>query len=330
MSQKLREMESMLRSFFIYMSKAGWARKMVTRWGAARRVADRFVAGETLEEGIRTARALNEKGMYVTLDHLGEHTYSVEEARRATQDILAILEAIERTGVRSNVSIKLTQIGMGVDKELCAENLRAIVKRGSESGIFTRIDMEDTPWTDTTLGLYRQMRETCGARDVGVVIQTMLYRSEEDIRELAKLETRVRLCKGAYQEPAEVAFPKKSDVDANYDRLGEILMDCAREAGSPASSADGKVPALPALATHDERRIEHAKAYAAKIGLPKEALEFQFLHGIRRDLQEQLVKEGYPVRIYVPFGTEWYPYFTRRLAERPANVWFFISNFVRR
>jgi proline dehydrogenase len=320
----------MLRSFLIYMSKAGWARKVVTRWGAARRVADRFVAGETLEEGIQAARALNEKGMYVTLDYLGEHTYNADEARQATEGILEIMEAIERTGVRSNVSIKLTQIGMGVDKELCAQNLRKIVGRGSASGIFTRIDMEDSPWTDTTLELYGRMRAEFGARDVGVVIQSMLYRSEKDIRELARLDTKVRLCKGAYREPADLAFPKKSDVDANYDRLGELLMDCALEAGSPASSADGKVPAMPALATHDERRIEHAKAYAAKIGLAKEAVEFQFLNGIRRDLQEQLVKEGYPVRIYVPFGTEWYPYFTRRLAERPANLWFFMSNFVRR
>jgi proline dehydrogenase len=320
----------MLRTILIYLSKAAWARRIITRWGVARRAASRFVAGETLAEGVQTVHLLNQKGMTATLDHLGEHTSNAGEAKQASQDILAMIDAIEQSGVRSNVSIKLTQIGVAVDPRLCAENLLRILQHANERGIFVRLDMEDSPWVDITLEIYREMRVQHGLDNIGVVIQSYLYRSEADIRQLSGLQTRIRLCKGAYKEPPDVAFPKKSDVDDSYDRLGELLMDCALQAGSPPASEDGKYPPLPALATHDDLRIDHAKAYAAKIGLPKSALEFQFLHGIRRDLQEQLVGEGYPVRIYVPFGTEWYPYFTRRLAERPANLWFFISNFLRR
>jgi proline dehydrogenase len=163
-----------------------------------------------------------------------------------------------------------------------------------------------------------------------LVIQSYLYRSESDVRSLISQGTRIRLCKGAYKEPDEVAFPKKRDVDANYDRLVEIMMDAALANGAPALSQDGRIPPPPAIATHDPKRLEYAKAYAQKIGLPKQAVEFQMLYGIRRDLQEQTAGEGYPVRVYVPYGTEWYPYYVRRLAERPANVWFFISNFFRK
>lgn len=319
----------MLRSFLIYLSKAAWARQMVTRWNVAWRAASRFVAGEKLEDGIRSANTLNQKGMAATLDHLGEHTSNAEEARRARDDIIAVFDAIEESGVRSNVSIKLTQIGLALDEDLCAENLACILRHAREQGTFVRIDMEDSPWVDATLRLYDRMRKEHGLDNLGLVIQSYLYRSREDVRKLSEEQTRIRLCKGAYKEPPEVAFPKKQDVDDNYDRLAEMLMDCALAAGSPAASLDGKKPPIPALATHDERRIEAAKAYAKKIGLPKDALEFQFLYGIRRNLQEQLVADGYLVRIYVPYGTEWYPYFMRRLAERPANVWFFISNFFR-
>ncbi len=169
-----------------------------------------------------------------------------------------------------------------------------------------------------------------GFDNVGVVIQSCLYRSQEDIRQLAEDGGYVRLCKGAYKEPAEIAYPRKADVDASFDRLANMLMDGSLAKGSPQARPDGRFPPPPALATHDERRIENARQYAQQIGLPHKALEFQMLHGIRRDLQEQLVAQGYPVRVYVPYGTEWYPYFTRRLAERPANLWFFISNFFRR
>jgi proline dehydrogenase len=319
----------MLRTFLIFLSKSVWLKKLFGSWNFAWRVASRFVAGETLDEGIRVARNLNEKGITATLDHLGEHVSNPDEAHGARAAIMKIAPAIEKAGVRANVSIKLTQLGLAVDEELCAENLEEIVRAAAAYRIFVRIDMEDSPWIDATLRLYRRIRFQNGLENVGVVIQSYLYRSEEDVRQLLNDKTRIRLCKGAYKEPPEVAFPKKSDVDDSYDQLGEMLMDCSLEAGIQINP-DGKTPPIPALATHDEARIEHAKAYHQKIGLPKEGLEFQFLYGIRRDIQEQLVAEGYPVRVYVPYGTEWYPYFMRRLAERPANVWFFISNFLRK
>jgi proline dehydrogenase len=320
----------MLRSLLIYLSKAEWARKIVTRWSFAWRAASRFVAGERLDDAIRVVRLLNQKGINATLDHLGEHTTTPENARQATRDILEILECIHQSGVKSNVSIKLTQIGIKVDESLCAENLELILKRAQQLGLFVRIDMEDSPWVDKTLDLYRRMRNGLGYDNVGVVIQSYLYRSDEDIRQLVEEGAYVRLCKGAYKEPADIAYPRKADVDTSFDRLARMMLDGSRANGSPELSPDGIWPPPPALGTHDERRINNARQYAQQIGLPHKALEFQMLHGIRRDLQESLVAQGYPVRVYVPYGTEWYPYFTRRLAERPANLWFFISNFFRR
>ncbi len=319
----------MLRSFLIYLSKANWARRLVTHWSLARRAASRFIAGEKLEDAIEVVRKLNQRGINATLDHLGEHTTNASEARRATQDILTMVDAIAASGVRSNASIKLTQIGLALDETLCAENLARILEQAQKAGIFVRVDMEDSPWVDTTLRLYRRMRFDLGYANTGVVIQSYLFRSEQDVLQLREECTRVRLCKGAYKEPSQVAFPKKSSVDANYDRLARLLMDGSLAHGCPELSADGKTPPPPALATHDERRIEYAKAYARQIGLPKTAIEFQMLNGIRRDLQEKLAADGYPVRVYVPYGTEWYPYFSRRLAERPANVWFILSNLFR-
>jgi proline dehydrogenase len=319
----------MLRSLFIYLSKAAWARKIVTSWSFAWRAASRFVAGEKLEDAIETVRKLNSKGINATLDHLGEHTTNPDEARRATQDILKILDAIEKSHVRSNVSVKLTQLGLALDESLCAENLRCIIERARAAGSYVRFDMEDSPWVDKTLAMYRKMRFEYGLDNVGVAIQAYLYRSEQDILRLREECTGVRLCKGAYKEPADVAYPLKKDVDASFDRLAVLLIEGAMQRGCPEVSEDGMVPPPPVLATHDEKRIEAAKAYAQRIGLPKKAMEFQMLNGIRRDLQENLAVDGYPVRVYVPYGTEWYPYFMRRLAERPANVWFFISNFFR-
>jgi proline dehydrogenase len=320
----------MFRSFFIYLSKAAWARKIVTGWKFAWLAASRFVAGETLEDAIRVIQLLNQKGISATLDHLGEHTTNLESARRAAQEILQVLDAIALSGVRANVSIKLTQIGLSLDEGTCRENLQMILQKASAMGNFIRIDMEDSPWVDATLRLFYQMRREQGFDNVGIVIQSYLYRSEADIRNLSEDCSRVRLCKGAYKEPQDVAYPRKADVDASYDRLAQILMDGAHAAGCPAVSQDGCLPPIVALATHDERRINFARSYARKIGLPKESLEFQMLHGIRRDLQEQLSKDGSPVRVYVPYGSEWYPYYVRRLAERPANLWFFISNFFRK
>jgi proline dehydrogenase len=321
----------MLRSFFIYLSKATWAQKLITKWGFAWRMASRFVAGETCADAIRAIRQLNEKGINATLDHLGEHTSTVEEADRATEDILTILNEIDKAGVRANVSIKLTQIGMGLDEEICRRNLVRILEQVRQHGNFVRIDMEDTPYTDTTLATYYSMLQRgFNVNQVGMVVQSYLYRTEADVRKLLEYNTHIRLVKGAYKEPADKAFPKKADVDANYDLLTKLMIDAAVKIEANRISADGRVPPVPAIATHDEKRIVFAKQYAEKVGLPKEALEIQMLYGIRRDLQEQLVQQGYPVRVYVPFGTHWYPYYMRRLAERPANIWFFVSNYFRK
>ncbi len=321
----------MLRSFLIYLSKAAWAQKLVTSWGFAWRAASRFVAGEKPEDAIRAVRELNAKGINATLDHLGEHTSTAEEADKATDDIVAILNEIDKAGVKSNVSIKLTQIGMGLDEEICRQNLVRILDQAKKHGNFVRIDIEDTPYTDVTISIYKAVLERgFTTRTVGMAVQSYLYRAEADTRSLLELGTRFRLVKGAYKEPADKAYPKKSDVDANYDLLTKIMVDAALKMEANTLSEDGRIPPIPAIASHDEKRIVFGKGYAEKVGLPKQAIEFQMLYGIRRELQEQLVKEGYPVRVYVPFGTHWYPYFMRRLAERPANIWFFVSNFFRK
>jgi proline dehydrogenase len=321
----------MLRSFLIYLSKAAWAQKLVTNWGLARFAASRFVAGESVNDAIRAVRELNQKGINATLDHLGEHTSTAEEAERATDDIFSILNEIDKAGVRANISIKLTQIGMGLDEEICRQNLVRVLEQVKKCNNFLRIDMEDTPYTDITISLYLSMLQrgfnTC---QVGLVVQSYLYRTEADLRRLLNYRTHIRLVKGAYREPSEKAYPKKADVDANYDLLTKLMIDAALRIEPNTVSSDGRIPPVPAIASHDEKRIAFAKQYAEKVGLPKEAIEFQMLYGIRRDLQEGLTKEGYPVRVYVPYGIHWYPYFMRRLAERPANIWFFISNFFKK
>ncbi|MBI2330862.1 MAG: proline dehydrogenase family protein [Chloroflexi bacterium] len=316
----------MLRSFFIYLSKAAWAQKLITSWSFSWRIASRFVAGITLADALHIVRELNAKGINATLDHLGEHTSAPEEAQQAADDIFATLDAIgAEPSLRSNVSIKLTQIGLGLDESLCAETLERILARAKIARTFIRVDMEDTPYTDKTINLHYAMREK-GYETHGMVIQAYLFRTEADVRRMLQDGIRIRNVKGAYNESPDKAFPKKADVDANFDLITKIMLD-ASLAQKSNLSADGRIPPIPAIATHDEKRIAFAKSYAEKIGLPKTGLEFQMLYGIRRDLQESLVKEGYPVRVYVPFGTHWYPYFMRRLAERPANVWFFIANF---
>jgi proline dehydrogenase len=319
----------MLRSILIYLSKAEWARKLVMGFAFARRTALRFVAGETLDEAIEVVRDLNKKGMLTTLDHLGEDTDSPEQARQATDDIIAVLDAIHSAAVRSNVSIKLTQIGLNLTPELCSQNLERILQRAKELDTFVRIDMEDSPVIDVTLQIYRRMRAK-GFDNVGKVLQSYLYRTKDDAHELLAEGTRIRLVKGAYDEPPEVAFPKKADADACFDEITTILMEAAAAVDAPLVSPDGHWPPIPSIATHDEKRIEHAKQIARQFNLPGNKYEFQMLHGIRRELQERLVEEGHTMRIYVPYGTEWYPYFMRRLAERPANVWFFLSNLFRR
>jgi proline dehydrogenase len=316
----------MLRSFLIHLSKAVWAQKLVTSLSFAWRTASRFVAGTKLDEAMQVVHDLNARGINITLDHLGEHTNTPEEALHATDAIFETLNAIGADpSARANISIKLTQIGLGLDESMCAVNLEKILARARKNNTFVRVDIEDTPYTDKTINLYYMMREK-GFLNMGMAVQAYLYRAEADVRRLLQDKTPIRLVKGAYQEPPERAFPKKVDVDANYDLLTKIMIDASLTNRSKLSD-DGRVPPIPAIATHDEKRITFAKQYAEKAGLPKDGFEFQMLYGIRRDLQEQLVKDGYRVRVYVPFGTHWYPYFMRRLAERPANIWFFISNF---
>jgi proline dehydrogenase len=319
----------MLRSFFIYLSKAAWAQRLVINWKFAWRAASRFVAGNTIGDAINAVHELNVNGMNATLDHLGESTSTREEAVKAADDIIELLDQINDSSIRANVSVKLTQIGLALDENLCSQNLERILTRAKKYQNFVRIDMEDTPFTDQTLHIFCKMRGK-GFQNTGVVVQSYLYRTEKDTRELLGAGACFRLVKGAYKEPPELAFLRKADVNANFDLLTQIMIDAAKATGSPKLSADGRIPPIPAIGSHDLKRLDFARNYAEKVGLPKQAIEFQMLFGIRRDLQQQFIKKGYPVRIYVPYGTHWYPYFMRRLAERPANVWFFVSNYFRK
>lgn len=318
----------MMRAFLVYLSQAAWARKLVMRFRFARQMARRFVAGETIEEAFRAVADLNAIGMLATLDLLGEHTNDANAAAEATLRIADLIDKLAASELKSNVSIKLTQIGLKLDEGLCEKNLKGLLQHATQHGIFVRIDMEESACVDATLRVYRRMREA-GFENVGIVLQSYLYRSQADAMDLLQENARIRLVKGAYMEPADRAFPKKTDADASYDRISDLML---HETFHSQQSQNGHVawPPIAAIGTHDSARIEFAKKHAGEIGLPKEKVEFQMLYGIRRDLQAQLVSEGYPVRVYVPFGTEWYPYFMRRLAERPANLWFFLSNLVRR
>lgn len=278
----------------------------------AQRLSTRFVAGETLEQALAVCRDLNAEGMTITLDHLGESVTSLEEAALARDVYLRTLDAIQNSGIRGNVSLKLTQFGLDLSGDQCLANVEQLVRRAAELKSFVRVDMESSEYTDRTLDLVRTLHARYGA--VGVVIQAYLYRSKHDTEELCASKIRVRLCKGAYLEPASVAFPRKEEVDRNFVELAKLLLDRGD---------------YPAIATHDEKMIEATKAYAASQNLPKDSFEFQMLYGIRRDLQRNLVAEGYRLRIYIPFGKAWYPYYMRRLAERPANVFFILRNLFR-
>ena len=314
-----RNGENWIRHVLVYLSQAGWARRMISDWGVAWGVASRFVAGTDREAAIATTRSMNEKGLLVTLDYLGESCTSEGEALQARSEILRLLDDIHRHELQANVSLKPTQLGLKIDPRMALENICDLVEKAKTVGNFIRIGMEDHPTTDATLDLYRRLRYQEGLNNVGVVIQSYLYRSEGDIERLIEDGARVRLCKGAYAEPPEVAYPQKADVDANYLNLSRLLL-------SPRARAKG---VYPAFATHDPAMIDDIKRYVHTNKIPTDSFEFQMLFGIRRDLQESLAREGYRVRIYVPYGTAWYPYFVRRLAERPANIWFFVSNFFR-
>ncbi|MEO6457086.1 MAG: proline dehydrogenase family protein [Chloroflexia bacterium] len=305
----------MLRQAFLSMSNSRELQNVALHNRAARRFALRFVAGETLAQASRAIADLNKMGIKATFDQLGENVNSVEAANAAADSYIQILDKIVSTGIDSNVSLKLTQMGLDVDEEVCFRNVCRICERAKELNNFVRLDMESSSYTDRTLDMFRRLWHEAGYRNVGVVLQSYLYRTERDVHEMNDLGARVRLCKGAYNESEEVAYPKKSDVDANYARLTRLLL------------TEGNYPGI---ATHDSRLIEYTKKFAAARGIAPEKFEFQMLYGVRREIQTDLVQQGYNTRVYVPYGKEWYSYFMRRLAERPANVMFVLSNVVKR
>jgi proline dehydrogenase len=302
----------MLRTLLLELSKSSSLRRWITTNGATRRMAHRFVPGEQLPPAIEAARACNRAGMTVSLDHLGENVVTREDAERARGSYSEALEQIAARGVDGNVSLKLTHIGLDLGEDFCCEQLRMLTRRADALGNFVRVDMEGSAYTDRTLRVVKQARAETSA--VGTVIQAYLYRSEDDIRDLLGINCRIRLVKGAYKEPSRIAFRRKKDVDANFVKLMKILL--------PSGTYH-------ALATHDPKMIEAAIRFAAEQNITKDKFEFQMLYGIRTDLQSQLMRQGYRVRVYIPYGQDWFPYFMRRLAERPANLVFFAKNFLR-
>jgi proline dehydrogenase len=302
----------MLRTFLLYLSAREHPKKILMGSSTGRRLAARFIAGEELADALRVVRRLNAEGFEVTLDYLGESVHEPATAEAACREYLSILDRLHKDGLRSHISVKLTQLGLDIDETLARQHLQAIWKQAALHGTFVRIDMESSAHTDATLRLFR---EANAPREVlGIAIQSYLYRSEKDVADLLACGARVRLVKGAYHEPPERAFPCKQDVDRNFLVLMERLL------------ASG---IYHAIATHDERLIAATKALATKQNLGPDRFEFQMLYGIRRRLQRQLLREGYRVRVYVPYGRQWYSYFMRRLAERPANLLFLLRNLVR-
>jgi len=318
----------MLRSILIYLSQAEWCRRLVTGWTFSRRAASRFIAGDSLPEALTVVRALNRQGIHASINLLGEHTETEADAAKTTGDIQELVGRIEAEGLAANVSIKLTQIGVTLGEALAERNLERLLAKAAEMKSFVRIDMENSPYTEITIRLCRRMRQK-GYTNIGLVIQAYLHRSEQDLVDLLSEGIPVRLVKGAYREKHDLVFPRKADVNANYDHLARRMIETALAVGTPGVSQHGRIPPLVALGSHDPWRLQNAKRHVAQVGLPQQAIEFQMIYGIRRDLQEQCVAEGYPVRVYVPYGTQWYPYYMRRLAERPANLWFFLSNLYR-
>lgn len=319
----------MLKSLLIALSKNIWLKKIILEWKPARFASRRFIAGETLNDAVTAVKTLNDLGLNATIDQLGEYTIDSEGAQQSTREVMQIIDVIVLHNLRANISVKLSQVGLTLDRELCKINIVKILNYANARGLFVRIDMEGSDITEKTFSIYRELIQE-GFTNVGIVLQAYLYRTRKDIEELLRWNGKVRLCKGAYKEPTEIAFPKKADVDNNFDLLAKALLESAASPGSPRISSDGRFPPICALATHDEKRIAFALKLIEQLSIPATAVEFQMLYGIRRDLQSKIADKGYPVRVYVPFGTQWYPYFMRRLAERPANLWFFISSFFRK
>jgi proline dehydrogenase len=298
------------KALFHTLARSGWLQRQASRYGMGPRgFARRFIAGETVEEAIDAVGDLPLRGLLLTLDYLGESVASWDEAAAATSEYLRILDAIVQSGIERNISLKLTQLGLDVDRATCVDNLRRILEPADAHGFFVRIDMENSPYTEVTLQILETLWQQ-GHRRVGTVVQSCLLRTDRDIARLNALGARVRLVKGAYKEPKTVAYQRKADVDAAFVRQMRVLLD------------EG---VYPAIATHDEAMIAATKQHAAERGYGRDRFEFQMLYGIRRDLQESLVAEGYRMRLYVPYGRQWFPYFMRRLGERPANVAFVVK-----
>src|SRR5579863_5872572 len=299
----------MLRTFLLELAKSSRLRRWITSNATTRRWAQRFVPGEDLGPAIEAARNCNRAGMSASLDHLGENVITRDDAARARTSYTNALDQIAAVAIDANVSLKLTHLGLDLGDDFCAEQLRIVTNRATELGNFVRVDMEGSAYTDRTIQIVRQARAETNA--VGTVIQAYLYRSEQDIRDLLSIGCRVRLVKGAYKEPSQIAYPGKKQVDANFIKLMKILLPSG---------------IYHAIATHDPDMIEATVRFAAENDILKDKFEFQMLYGIRTDLQSRLARQGYRVRVYIPFGKDWFPYFMRRLAERPANLVFFVRN----
>jgi proline dehydrogenase len=296
------------KAFFQTLANRRTLKTLASRYGmrGERSFARRFIAGETVEDAIAAIRSIERRGMHHTLDHLGESVRSLAAAETATREYLTVMDEVHRAGVERNLSLKLTQLGLDVDRAICTDNLRRILATADRCGFFVRIDMESSRYTEATLEIFETVWRH-GSHNTGVVLQSCLHRTEKDFERVNALGARIRLVKGAYREPTTVAYQLKADVDAAYLRLARRLLD------------EG---AYPAIATHDEDILNEVKRYASERGITNDRYEFQMLYGVRRDLQAALTGTGYRMRVYVPFGAEWFPYFMRRLGERPANVGF--------
>ncbi len=302
------------RSALIYLSRQEGLKEFAARFGLFKKLTTRFIAGESIDQAIVAIREINASGCSASFDHLNEGVQSVAGAEAEVREYQTVLSKIDETGIDSNVSIKLTQFGLEIDPELAYRNARRVVEEAVRRKNFVRVDMEGSNVTQATIDIFKRLRSEFGLNDVGIVVQSYLYRTMDDVKDLLKIPARIRLCKGAYDEPADVAYPDKKDVDDNYVRVMQVLLSSGVYHG---------------IATHDPKMIDATIDYAQRQDIGKDAFEFQMLYGIRRDLQEQLARDGWRMRVYVPYGKHWYPYFMRRLAERPANIWFVLKNFLK-
>jgi proline dehydrogenase len=303
------------KAFFYALSRSATLKRMASHYGLAtpESFASRFIAGESIDAAIEASRRLQQRGFLLTLDYLGESVRTLEEATAATREYVRLIDVIVAAGIERNISLKLTQLGVDVDRATCVDNLRRILEPAGRHDFFVRIDMENSPYTEVTLEVFETLWQQ-QYRCLGLALQAYLHRTEQDVRRMNELGARVRLVKGAYKEPAAVAYRAKADVNGAFGRMMRLLLD------------DG---AYPAIATHDPKLIEETREYARTRGISADKFEFQMLYGVRRDLQRELLEAGYLMRVYVPFGREWFPYFMRRLGERPANVAFVLKAILR-